>query len=161
MELDLICPRPPRLICTPFSTATHVLSKEKIVQHIQDVMVFCRITIWRHGGGKLFSYVAWHYENLRSCIHTFVHILSLLKLVGCFFFFFFQLTSRKTSNQVRIISLFLLVSYCIHYPAEYLHLWCIPAVQRELQFLNQQPKCDTMPGFNGAFMWLSRSYCCE
>lgn len=121
---------------------------------------FCRIIIWRHGGGKLFSYVSWHYENLSSCMNapfTSIHILSLLLLE--FFSVFFSLTSRKTGNQVCIISLFLLVSYCIHYPAEYLHLWCIPAVQRELQFLTQQPKFDTMPGFNGGFIWLSRSSC--
>ena len=85
VELDLICPRPPRLICTPFSRAAHVLSKEKSVQHVQDVMLFCRIIIWRHSGVKPFSYVAWHYENVRSCIHTFIHIISLLNL---FFFFF-------------------------------------------------------------------------
>lgn len=74
---------------------------------------------------------------------------------------FFKLTSCKTGNQVRMISLFLLVSYCIHYPTECLHLWYIPAVQGELQFLTQQPKSDTMPGFNGAFIRLLRSSCCK
>lgn len=88
-----------------------------------------------------------------------VHIHSHLISVAASVFFFSSFTSCKTSNQTHIISLFLLVSYCIHYPAEYLHLWCVPAVQRDWQFLTQQLKSDTVPGFNGAFTWCSRSSC--
>lgn len=160
MELDLICPRPPRLICTPFSTATHVLSKTKknctvhsgcygilsynnLTSRWRKTVFICCLTLWKR----------W---VMRSYIHS-----HLIFVKACSVFFPpFSSSSCKTGNQVCIISV-LLVSFCIHYPAEYLHLLCIPAVQSKLQFLTQQPKSDTMSGFIGAFIWLSRSSFCE
>lgn len=97
-------------------------------------------------------------RNARSCIHTFIHILSLFKLVVfllCFVlvvFFSHNLysSSCKTGNQACKTSV-LLVSLCIHYPAGYLHLLSIFAVQSKLQFLTQQQKPDTRSGFIRAF----------
>lgn len=134
MELDLIGPRPLLLICAPVSTESRFFS----AQRIQDVMVFFGIIIWRHSRAKLFSYVAWHSEKRRSSIHIFNLFSSWLPLVCCCFFvafFHFKLTSHKTGNLFCIIFISLgFTLYTVHYPAEYLHLCCIPAVQSELRF---------------------------
>lgn len=67
--------------------------------------------------------------------HAFIHsFTSLSKLVGFFPFLFFRLTSCETGNQVRIMSLFPFVSYCVHYPAECLHLCSIPAANENCNF---------------------------
>lgn len=123
-----------------FGTATHILVNSTSGSY--GIWSCINLTSQR---GKQFSYVAWHYENVRSWIRSFILILSLLLLVG----FFFYLTSCKTGNQVGIMGLFLLVWYCVHYAVEYLHLWYIPAQPTE--FLTHQLKYNTMLGLNRAF----------
>lgn len=158
MELDLIRPRPQRLICTPFRTATRVLRKEKkgpaysgchgilsynnLTSRCRKTVFICDLTLWKCSVMLLY---------IRSLLIS-VELCSLL-----FFFSFFRWTSCKTGNHDHIKSLLLLVPYCIHYLTEFLHLWCIPAVQWELQRITRQQKSYTVPGFNGGFVRLLRS----
>lgn len=135
MELDLICPRPLRLICTRFSAATHVLSQEKkcITQSGCYGMLFFNnlVSQWRKTV-FIWCMTLWKHEVIHSRTeHSFIHS-HLLFVTGVLFFLDWYLSFHITGKQVPVMSLLLLVSYCIHYSAEYLHLWCIPTVQREL-----------------------------
>lgn len=110
MELDLICPRLPRLIWAPFGTLNHILSK--LESHTAQsgcygILSYNNLTSrWRKT-----AFICWLTENVRSLIYAFSHILSLLKLAFSFF----------PTNWVCIMSLFfwfnfvyiMLLSACI------------------------------------------------
>lgn len=146
MELDLICPRLPRLIRAPFGTLNHILSK--LESHTAQsgcygVLSYNNLTSRRSET----AFICWPTGNVRPLVYALGHILSLLKLAFC------SSPPYKPSLHNEFV---LLISFCIHYTVERLHLFCIPPAQNKLQ-----AKSDTVPGFIGAFLWLLRSSLCK